>query len=254
MDFSCSKCNYTSSIKANIKKHISNKNKCGEGISEIIEVPVDINCEHCNKTFATGPSMKRHLKICKVKKSNIEEELKNAQTKIKELEEANRQLVAAKPTTIDNSTVNNNNIVTINFNLTSWKDPNYPENMDRFYREAVKKLFMSVPKLIELIHFNTDMPENHNICIRNFRTKVAKVYNGKEWQTMDEDRLLNDLINTYEGELESWAEDEEHPKRKAYIEKYNENKERDGKSKVLKDLKDEVKKLLYDKRDMIKKN
>jgi hypothetical protein len=45
----------------------------------------------------------------------------------------------------------------------------------------------------------TDLPENHNICIKNFRTKIAKVYNGKEWKTMDD----------YERQLEDWAEDEE---------------------------------------------
>ena len=67
---------------------------------------------------------------------------------------------------------------------------------------------------------------------------------------MNEDYLIDELVNTYEGLLEDWAE--EKPERMKYIEKYKEIKERDGEDKVNKDLKDEVKKLIYDKRDMIR--
>lgn len=46
---------------------------------------------------------------------------------------------------------------------------------------------MSIPTLIENIHFNKNTPENHNIIIKNNRSKVVKVFNGQEWKTMDED-------------------------------------------------------------------
>lgn len=87
-------------------------------------------------------------------------------------------------------------------------------------------------------------------CITNFRTKLAKVFTGKEWKTMKEDILFDELIKTYEGLLEDWAED--HPERMKYIEQYKQIKERDGESNVMKKVKDEVKMLIYDKRDMIK--
>ena len=67
---------------------------------------------------------------------------------------------------------------------------------------------------------------------------------------MDEDRLIDELVNTYENLLEDWAENK--PERMKYIEKYKEIKERDGAEKVQADLKDEVKKLIYDKRGIIK--
>ena len=106
---------------------------------------------------------------------------------------------------------------------------------------------MSVPTIIERIHFNPELPENHNICIKNYRTKLAKVFNGKEWKTMDEDHLINELVNTYENLLEDWAD--QNPERMKYIEKYKEIKERDGADRVNKDLRDEIKKLIYDKRE-----
>jgi len=91
MEFKCSLCNYQSSVKANIRKHINNKTKCGEGILNIIEIPVEIICEHCNKEFTTLPSMKRHIKTCKIKKNNLEKEVKDLEEK---LEEANRKLAS----------------------------------------------------------------------------------------------------------------------------------------------------------------
>ena len=109
---------------------------------------------------------------------------------------------------------------------------------------------MSVPHIIQQIHFNKELPENHNICITNYRSKLAKVFIGKKWKTMDEDELIDELVNTYENLLEDWAD--QNPERMKYIEKYKEIKERDGEEKVIKDLKDEVKKLIYDNRNMIK--
>lgn len=50
MEFTCSLCDYTSEIKSHVTRHQNNKNKCGDGILEIIEVPIDISCEFCNKT------------------------------------------------------------------------------------------------------------------------------------------------------------------------------------------------------------
>jgi len=79
MEFQCSLCNYQSKVKSSIRRHINKQIKCSNGDAEILEIPVEINCDFCQKTFTTEPSMKRHIKTCKVK---ITEELQN------ELEEA----------------------------------------------------------------------------------------------------------------------------------------------------------------------
>lgn len=107
---------------------------------------------------------------------------------------------------------------------------------------------MAVPTLIEKIHFNENSPENHNLCIKNARTKLAKVFNGKKWTTMDEEKLLDELVDTYENLLKDYAM-ENSPK---YITKMNIIKDRDTEEKVNEDLKTEVKKVLYDNRGIIK--
>jgi hypothetical protein len=253
VQYTCPRCIFETDHKSKMKVHIERKNPCKctkldieikDYEKEILDRTFDMTkCVLCNTIFSDKTMYNDHKLECD----------KQILNKLKELEEENLMLKSqlaiktSMPITnnIDNSTTN----INFNINLYPYNDPNLPD-ADKLYREAIKKIFMSVPKLIELIHFNTDLPENHNICIKNFRSKIAKVYNGKEWKTMDEDKLIDELINTYEGDLENWAED--NPKRMQYIEKYREIKERDGKGKVYKDLKDEVKKLIYDKRDMIK--
>ena len=234
MEFNCSACSYISDHKCHVLTHIKKHHPDTDTIFEIKKV--DIKCEHCNKSYTLVASMKRHLKTCKAKKKNTEEEIKL----LKEENIKLKEQLAAKPTTVINN-INNN---TININLTSWKNPNYPDDMDKYYREAIKKVFMSVPNLIQNIHFNPDMPENQNICIKNFRTKLAKVFDGTKWTTINEDKLLDELINTYESELENWADDK--PSRMKYIDEYKEIKNRDGRLIVEKEIKDVVKKLIYD--------
>lgn len=43
-------------------------------VPEIIKLTDNIHCEHCLKSITTKLNLLKHLKICKVKKTNLEEE------------------------------------------------------------------------------------------------------------------------------------------------------------------------------------
>jgi hypothetical protein len=47
MEFKCLSCDYTSSSKFSVERHINKQKKCGENPT-IIEVSIDIICEYCN--------------------------------------------------------------------------------------------------------------------------------------------------------------------------------------------------------------
>ncbi len=238
MEFRCSGCGYKSGLKTHVIRHIGKKIKCGENLT-IIEDKIKINCEYCKNSFNTVPSMKRHIISCKVKKTNLEEEVKILKEKLAISEALNK-----KPNTTINNIQNNN----ICINLAPWNDPRLPNDVEKYYREAVKKIFLAVLTLIKSIHFNAEHPENHNICIKNGRSKIAKVYNGKEWETIDEDQLIRTLINDYENILEDYSE-ENNPK---YNKQIKEIKNRDSEEKVYDDLHIEVKRVIYDRNHMIK--
>lgn len=99
MEFGCSICGYTSSQKINVVNHINRKRSCGPGIKEIIEIPVEIKCDFCSKTFSTKQNLSYHIKNS-CKKKDVAKD-----ARIKELEE---QLKEAKQVT--NITNNNTTI------------------------------------------------------------------------------------------------------------------------------------------------
>ncbi len=243
MRYNCSRCGINTEYLTDIKRHMNKKKTCDPILNSsdptIICSEIKVECDHCKKNFFNTDSMKRHLKTCKIKKINLEEENK----KLKEELLVARALAKKPNTTINNQT--NNNVI---INLAPWNDPKLPADVEKYYREAVKKIFLAVPTLIKSIHFNADFPENHNICIKNGRSKTAKVYNGKEWETVDEDQLIRTLINDYEHTLEYYAEDK-NPK---YLKQIQEIKDRDTEEKVYDDLHTEVKRVIYDRNHMVK--
>lgn len=242
MKYKCSLCEYSSDVKQHIIKHTNNKTKCGEGKADIIELKVDICCEFCKKSITTKQNLMKHLKVCKVKKHNLEKELIIKEEQIKNLEKKVEILeaVANKPSI---GTQNNQ----FNVILTAYNSPNL-NDIEKHLKESVKKLFLAVPTLVEKIHFNEERPENHNLVIKNARTKIAKVFNGKKWTSIDEEELLNELVDTYESLLTEYANETG----SKYSEKMNKIKTRDSEEKVYDDMKVEVKKVLYENRDMIK--
>ena len=85
--------------------------------------------------------------------------------------------------------------------LTDYKNPNAP---NKLYEDAARHDLFFIPYAIEYIHFNPELPENHNIIATNSRNGMAKVFDGKIWKTVELDNLIKELISTYElifGEL-----------------------------------------------------
>jgi hypothetical protein len=220
MEFKCSACDYTSPYKIALDKHVNKKNKCGEN-PIVISVPIDIICEYCNKQYKSKDNLAQHLKICKVKKSNFEEENRILK---RQLDEANRKLSSININSNNtNNTINNN----ITIQLRPYNDPRLPDDMDDIYEDAWEKQ-RSIPTYIERVHFSEDYPENHNLCITNLRSRLAaKVFNGTHWETKDQEQFQS---------LDKWVKIS-----KKRIERY-----KDSIDLVDKDMKRDVKMLLYD--------
>jgi len=233
MEFACSQCSYQSYLKVNVTSHIDKK--CTK--AEILEIPVEINCEFCLKEFNTRPSLKRHLKTCRVRKTSIEAELRSAQAKIKDLETK----LAQKPTTVINSTTNNN--INIIIQLRPYNDPKLPDDMDDIYEDAWSKK-KSIPTFIERLHLNDELPENHNMCITNLKSKLAKVFTEQGWTTRDEDKLLDEIITQSNRLLDKWVKAKKN--RKEYENDFIEYLEEVGKKRFNEDTKKELRLMLHD--------
>ena len=146
VSYSCSVCNFQTVYKTNYKKHCQTKkhlrniekheknNICCEikevNTKESVLKPNKsqiYTCNFCYKTYSTNGNLDRHLKNCKVKKSDLEEDYNNDAFKIFEekllLLRSKKQLVTKSSQNIntnnDTNNITNNNTNNITNNNTN---------------------------------------------------------------------------------------------------------------------------------------
>jgi hypothetical protein len=243
MEFACSVCQYTSDKKEHVVRHIQRKKSCGLGIKKIIEIPTEIKCKYCDKNFATSTSLRSHQKNnCKSKDSILEEENKKLKEKIKELEK--------RPVT----TINNNQI--FNIYINNYEDTSLENITDKIYNRIIRdadEVYQIIPRMIREIHFNPDIPENHNICIsnRNKNNKYLQVYRNGHWEIEKKDSELDNLISDKETNISDWIgkKGEKYPEALEIFNEYLEQKYDEDTARL---VKEEVELVLYNNRHMIK--
>jgi hypothetical protein len=81
----------------------------------------------------------------------------------------------------DNSPVTNSNNTNINITINSYEKTDYSVLKDKIHT-CIKNGAIDEAKLIKLLHFNKDAPQNHNIMIENKRDKTIKVFNGEKFE------------------------------------------------------------------------
>lgn len=237
MEYKCSICDYISPFKTTIERHLKKQKKCGDNPT-IIEIPIEISCEFCEKSYKTRENLTKHLKICKSKKNNIEQELEMVKKELAELKN-NQSSINIKG---NNNNVNITNNYTIQ--LTSYDNPVLPDNMREIYQDAWLRQ-KDVRYYIENVHFSDQLPENRNMCITNLRTKLAKVFNGTNWETRDQDAVLDEIISNTNVMLEKWARTNKQRQEK-YEQSFLRYLEETGKKKFDENTKNDLKLLLYD--------
>ena len=263
--FTCKKCNNIFSTNGNLKCHIVN-NSC-KTVSKI-------KCKYCNKKYTTNTSMYRHMRnICKIKKKEdidkqeIYEKLLELQKQVdelrdksdrleertKELEKNNIKLKNSKKKVINNrinnGTINNgtiNNIVLIGYGHEDFAKIDKQDIL-----KSLKKGFYSTLHLTEAVHFNPKYPEYHNVYISNIKDRYAMMYDGMEWILTRKseliDRLYEDKKNYIENNMEEFIQTLTNNQTKALERWLNTDDTHDR----IKEIKDMIKLLLYNKRDRV---
>jgi hypothetical protein len=217
-------------------------------------------CKYCAKEFKHNQSYYRHLKTCKEKIKD--DECKQNMTDLvnllnKQLEEQREQLnkkdkqieELIKKAGINIGTQN----VQQNINILAYKDTDISHLTDNDYLKCLKHSNFCIPHLIEKIHFNPKKPENHNIYISNLKNNYVMIYDGHKWNIKDRDESIQDLIDEnevfIEQKLEEWIENgNQYPDIMKKFKRYLEKKEND---KVLNKIKNEIKLILFNNRDLI---
>jgi hypothetical protein len=219
-------------------------------------------CKYCDKVFSRIDNLTRHYKTCKDKiktdeaNFHMKELVKLLNEQKLELDKKNQQIdELIKKAGIQNSGTIIQNIQN-NIKLLAYDKTDISDLTENDFLKCFNHNNMCVPHLMKRIHFNPKKPENHNVFISNLKSGHIMLYDGKQWNTFNRDEIVDDIFDDKHDILEQKYEEwiyigKDYPiiyhKFKRYLEKINNDI-------VLRKIKDEMKFILYNNRNIIKNN
>ena len=279
--YKCFRCGYETHIKTQFLRHLNRKIICICKINNISiksiydyyfqDEPLDIEnndtnrkCIYCNKIFKNYKNKWRHEKNnCKKKdKENndnmhtlvdlLNQQLIETKKEIKKrdetIEKREQQIDELIKKTGFNITQNS-----ININLLGYYNTDTSYITDNDIMNCISHNMYCIPNLIKKIHFNPNKPENHNIYISNIKNNYVMLYDGKKWNLENREEAITNLIDDkeyiVEQQLEEWIENGN--KYPDIMNKFNRYLEKKESSEILNDIKEEIKLILFNNRNLI---
>ena len=219
----CNKCDKTFSNKTDYNRHINRKFICESKniktennifindkskhikLENNISIDNKFICKDCNKIFSRKFTLERHINLnrCKNIKSN---ENINLLSKISELELKIEKLLNDKSissnTYITNYNITNNIIIKFGY---EHEHKTYNLTNDEIIR-IVNKGSMSLCESIKLTHFNSRLPQLHNIYIPDRKFKNICTFNGNLFELNKLDDVLYGLIDNHIYKIKKYLE------------------------------------------------
>jgi len=262
-----------------LERDITNSN---DNISNTINTANTIQCSYCNKTFTLKSSLARHLNSrCTVKKddTNKKEEIFQILLKqMKDMEEQNTKILnelrsenlkqqnqinelkkeISKKSSINidkqnNTVINNtnnqlNNIKQLNINVIA----HGKEDLSFITQEQMKKIlnkgFKSIENFIQIVHFDKNRPENHNIYISNIKDSYVMKYDGDDWKLMNRENCLQDLYDDKGDYLVEKFEELQGKLDESTLKRFGNFLSKKDDDKIIEQTKREIKLILYNNR------
>ena len=195
----------TNEHKSNINEHKMSINEHKSNINEHKMNANELSCNYCNKLFSTIPIKRRHeLHYCKIKKEN-DKKIKEIENKYKEELEIKKKETDFYKGEIENlqkrigELIDKNRTTIINIdkqiNLNNYGNEDLSHITENFKNQMLKIPFVSIPKMIEEVHFSDKKPENNNIKLTNKKEKYVKVYQGDKWIFKDRKSTIKQLMD-----------------------------------------------------------
>lgn len=198
VNYICPRCHYESSHKNDIRKHYLRKKVCRTEFSRI-------SVKDCLEELET----KDKILISRDNYNKLSN--KTINKLINSIKAVNSTVNFAD----ENGTItNNNNNNTINVNVikvNAYEDTDY-SYMKNHVDECIVNGELDVRKVLKLLHFNEDHPENHNMYIKDIRTKTVMLYDGVKFLPRYSGKngfkfLVEDIFTKYDKHIHKHAKE-----------------------------------------------
>ena len=164
-------------------------------------------CELCGSVFKTRHIMLKHIRLnCKTKKEyEITQQSKDIE--IQELKSQLKQLISkvGNTTTINNQTINQQtNVQQNNVSLNVFGKEDLSMLTDDVKRELIKGPYDMMPKLMEMVYFNKEYPQNHTLKLVNKNKDILKIYDKNGWKFVDKDATVDYILEDKNYEVDEF--------------------------------------------------
>lgn len=216
----CKRCGEELSSKQALIRHLKRLVPCSANESDIDRDEyikqlvaktyneVTYPCKHCESRFNTQSSMYRHMKVCKKAHEATSDdvqtcalqnevlELKNTVNSLKESIDGISSLLVSKANLSGPQVTNMYSNVVINNTIlvNSFGKETMAHITPEFLSHCLLNPKKGLPSLIESIHYNTGVPENHNIRFKSWKRNVFEKYDDSQWKECDASNTLDELI------------------------------------------------------------
>jgi hypothetical protein len=189
MDYVCKVCvkeysSYKSLWNHNKKFHkpvsAKSKLKVSEKSAESQQqVKTVLDCKYCNKSYNHKQSRWRHEKICKIKNTAI----------IKQ-----ESKVSNITNNINKGIINNNNTTNI---IKFGSEDIINILTKKQIAKILNSRYQAIEESIRTVHFNKSLPEYQNIKIKNLRSNMALIHDGKNFNATNQYNAVYELIDNH---------------------------------------------------------
>ncbi len=262
-------CNKIDNINNNYDKRI---NDIDDEINNKIEESLKLitTCLFCNKIFSNKANTRRHIMdYCKnksellnkknaiiIEKNTIIDNKKNQDKdeEIKELKNMVSTLIEKQTVQNITNNITNNNITNNVIMINSFGKEDLSHITLQDYKQYLNTYFKGFINFIEKVHFDDNVPENHNICITNLKSKDIKVYDNGKWVAKPKtdiiDKFLRKKLNILIDKCEELEETDQITEK--VVDKFSEFQINYTDDKAKKTTKDDIILMMYNNKDKIK--
>ena len=216
--YECYICNFSSKIKTHYNRHLKTKKHTNKIKNTIInkesendipkKTPKDpkktqkdpkrpnkesINlCIYCNAEFSSYAHKRRH-EIHRCNKTGVYK----TNQEMNELKKEKMMMMKQINKLIDKAgnTYNTQNNIQNNIKINGYGEENLNYITDNFKTQLLKGPYGMIPKMIEAVHFNDDIPENKNISLPNKKENKLKIFKKNKWIYKNKNDVINDLVD-----------------------------------------------------------
>lgn len=147
-------------------------------------------CIYCGNGFSTKAHKRRH-EIHRCKRSS-DVLLKEKEDELNELKHEKKELYKKMNNLLDK--VGNTTNIHANIHLNNYGNEDLTHLSNNLLTNMLKIPFEMIPKMIQVVHFNDNKPENKNIFLPNKKDNFVKVFKNNKWIYQDKNEVLKALV------------------------------------------------------------